>query len=251
MLEFDQDPAAKSQPSRGQFPDAVGDWWKSRMTTARGHLTLYRRIGKRSFDASSAAVGLALTAPLFLICAVAIRLDSAGPVFFRQRRIGRLGRSFQIIKFRTMVQQAQHVGLTITAAGDDRITRVGRWLRKTKLDEIPQLLNVLKGEMSIVGPRPETPEHVAAYNDDQLRVLEVKPGITGWASVAFIDEESVLAGQPDKEAFYLETLMPRKLDLDLFYCEGVSFLEDMKLILATLAKLFSFEILQLPKGRAS
>jgi lipopolysaccharide/colanic/teichoic acid biosynthesis glycosyltransferase len=237
MLEFEQDPAVKSQPSAGQFPHAVGAWRESRTTTARGHLTLYRRIGKRLFDASGAALGLLLTSPLLLVCAVAARLDSAGPIFFRQRRIGQGGKPFEIIKFRTMVQHPDKNGLKITVDGDSRITTIGKGLRKLKLDELPQLFNVLTGEMSLVGPRPEVPEYVAAYNSEQMRVLEVKAGITGPSSLAYINEEAVLRDQDDPEKFYVERLMPRKLDLDLAYCEKVTFLGDMKLILATLSKL--------------
>jgi lipopolysaccharide/colanic/teichoic acid biosynthesis glycosyltransferase len=200
--------------------------------------TLYLRVGKRLFDAVAAALGLVVTSPLLLICAVAVRLSSPGPVFFRQRRIGNCGKPFDILKFRTMVHRTEKEGLRITADGDSRITTVGRWLRKMKMDELPQLFNVLKGEMSLVGPRPEVPEYVAAYDVDQLRVLEVRPGITGPAALTYIDEEKVLAGALDKEAFYRNTLMPQKLELDLAYCGHVSFLADMRMIFATLGKLF-------------
>ncbi len=201
--------------------------------------TLYSRLGKRVLDVVFALAGLAITSPLLLLCAVAIRIDSRGPIFFRQRRVGQQGRFFQIIKLRTMVDQADRNGLKLTASGDSRITPVGKWLRRTKMDEIPQLLNVLRGEMSLVGPRPEVPEYVAAYNNNQRRIFELKPGITGPASVAFVDEETLLAGQPDKHSFYLQTLMPRKLELDLAYCEKVSFIADIKLILGTLGRLFN------------
>jgi lipopolysaccharide/colanic/teichoic acid biosynthesis glycosyltransferase len=138
-----------------------------------------------------------------------------------------------------MVDKADQGGLKLTARGDPRITRVGTWLRKTKIDEVPQLLNVLRGEMSLVGPRPEVPEYVAAYNSDQRRVLELRPGLTGPASLAFIDEGKILAGSSDKVNFYTTTLMVRKLELDLAYCEKVGFLEDMRLILLTLGRLFN------------
>jgi len=201
-------------------------------------LTLYHRLGKRLLDAVAAAFGLLVISPLLLICAVAVWLDSRGPLFFRQRRVGMCGKPFDILKFRTMVNQTEKNGLRITADGDSRITAVGRWLRKMKLDELPQLFNVLKGEMSLVGPRPEVPEYVAAYDSTQMRVLEFKPGITGPAALAYIDEEKVLASALDKEAFYRNTLMPQKLELDLAYGEHVSFLADMQMIFATLGKLF-------------
>jgi len=203
-----------------------------------GRLDLYRRFGKRLFDFVASAFGLAVTSPLFGLCAVAIQLDSPGPIFFRQRRVGQGGKPFEIIKFRTMVHQPSGNALKITADGDSRITPVGKWLRKLKMDELPQLFNVLKGEMSLVGPRPEVPEYVAFYNDEQKRVLDVKAGITGPASLAYIDEEEVLAAATDKEAFYIHTLMPRKLSLDLRYCERVSLAQDLRMILATLARLF-------------
>ncbi|MBZ5513946.1 MAG: sugar transferase [Acidobacteriia bacterium] len=203
------------------------------------HLTLYHRLGKRWFDATAAAFGLLVTSPLLVICAVAVWLDSPGPIFFRQHRIGKRRKPFEIVKFRTMVHRERGSGPKITAEGDTRITTVGKWLRKTKLDELPQLFNVLKGEMSLVGPRPEVPEYVAFYDADQMRVLAFKPGVTGPASLAYIDEEKLLAAAPDKEAFYLNVLMPRKIGLDLWYCERASLVEDLRLIFATLAKLFS------------
>ena len=202
--------------------------------------TFYCRVGKRLLDTSLALVGLAVTSPLFLVCAVAIRLNSRGPVFFRQRRVGQHGRLFQIIKFRTMVDQADRNGLKLTASNDSRMTPVGKWLRKMKVDEIPQLVNVLKGEMSLVGPRPEVPEYVATYSSAQRKLLELKPGCTGLATLAFTDEEQLLASRSDREEFYLNAILPRKLDLDVCYSERVSFLRDVGLIFATLRQLFSF-----------
>ena len=199
--------------------------------------TFYLREGKRLFDAVAAAVGLVMTSPLLLLCAVAVRLGSPGPIFFRQRRVGVCGKPFVIIKFRTMVHQTEKNGLRITADGDARITAAGRWLRKLKLDELPQLFNVLIGEMSLVGPRPEVPEYAAAYDADQARVLSVRPGITGPAALTYIDEEKVLASKHDKEAFYRNTLMPQKLELDLAYCEHINFLTDLQMIMATLRRL--------------
>ena len=210
-----------------------------RLGTGGGsHGTFYLRCMKRILDFVFALAGLILTFPILLICAVAIRLDSQGPVFFRQRRVGKHGRPFEIVKLRSMVDKGEGKGLKLTASHDSRITRVGKWLRRTKIDEIPQLINVLKGEMSFVGTRPEVPEYVSAYTNEQRKVFRLKPGITGPASLAFIDEEQVLAARPDAEDFYLKTLLQRKLDLDLAYCESVSFLGDVRLILSTVRRLF-------------
>lgn len=200
--------------------------------------TFYSRGAKRIFDIVAAMFGLAATSPLLLFCAIAVRIGSSGPIFFLQRRVGQRGKPFNIIKFRTMVHRAEQRGLRITAEGDPRVTAAGKWLRKLKLDELPQLLNVLKGDMSFVGPRGEVPEYVAGYDAEQLKVLEVKPGITGPASLAYIDEASILARQSDKEGFYVHTLLPRKLMLDLAYCRRITFRDDLKLILATLKELF-------------
>lgn len=202
-------------------------------TTRRYRPTAYVRFGKRCLDAVTAAVGLLTAAPVILLCAVAIRLSSRGPVFFRQTRVGQHGEPFQIIKLRTMTWNADKKGPGITASDDPRVTAVGKWLRKTKIDEIPQLLNVLRGEMSLVGPRPELPEYVAYYSPEQRGVLELKPGMTGPASLAFVDEERLLGGRTEKEHFYVNTVMVRKLELDLAYCRDVSFFKDCRLILRT------------------
>jgi len=199
--------------------------------------TFYLRHLKRVMDFVVALAGLIVTFPLLLLCAVAIRLDSHGPVLFRQKRVGQYGKEFAILKLRTMVHGAEAKGPKLTAAHDPRITRVGKWLRRTKIDEIPQLLNVLKGEMSVVGPRPELPEYVLTYTEEQKRVFKLIPGITGPASLAFIDEEQLLAASGDAEAFYVGTVLRRKLELDLAYCERVSFLGDVRLILLTLRTL--------------
>jgi lipopolysaccharide/colanic/teichoic acid biosynthesis glycosyltransferase len=200
--------------------------------------TFYLFAGKRLFDFLLSLFLAIMTLPLLFICAIAIRLESRGPVLFRQWRVGQHGKLFRILKLRTMVDGAHRNGLKLTIFGDKRITIVGKWLRKAKVDELPQLLNVLGGEMSIVGPRPELPEYVSAYNHVQRRVLDLKPGITGRASLAFIQEEKILANQPQTEHFYLNVVMPQKLDYDLSYCERVSFGEDLKVILLTLGKLF-------------
>jgi lipopolysaccharide/colanic/teichoic acid biosynthesis glycosyltransferase len=200
--------------------------------------TFYDRIGKRWLDAVCAILGLLVTSPVFVVTAILIRLTSSGPVFFRQVRLGQQGRRFRIFKFRTMASGASTKGNLITANDDPRITRLGKLLRRTKIDEIPQLLNVLRGEMSFVGPRPEVPHYAAGYTHWQSRVLMARPGITGPAAIAFVNEEEILARQLDKDAFYRATLLPAKLDLDLQYCENIRFLTDLKLVLKTLARLF-------------
>ncbi len=193
--------------------------------------------GKRLFDLFWALLGLLLLAPLLLAVAVAIRLDDGGPAFFRQRRVGRGGRPFRIWKFRTMVQNAEALGGQITVGGDPRITRVGRWLRRTKLDELPQLFNVLAGEMSLVGPRPEVPRYVARYTPAQRRVLDLPPGITDPASIKYRDENAVLARAADPDRAYVDEIMPEKLRLNLAYADRRSLAGDVVVILHTLARL--------------
>jgi len=181
---------------------------------------------------SSAA--LIVASPLLLLIAAAIKLTSPGPVLFRQPRVGRGGRSFAIWKFRTMVEGAHDRGPAITASGDPRVTPVGRLLRRTKLDELPQLVNVWRGEMSLVGPRPEVPRYVAGYSEEDRSVLAIRPGITDLASIAFRDEESVLAQFADREQAYVHVLLPRKLALAREYLRRQSFKLDLELLLRTL-----------------
>lgn len=201
--------------------------------------SLYQRAGKRWLDALGALAGLTVTSPILLLCAVAIWVDSRGPIFFRQTRVGLHGATFRIFKFRTMSLGADRLGSRLTAAGDARITRIGKILRKTKLDEIPQLLNVLAGQMSLVGPRPEVPEYTARYTPAESKVLDVKPGMTGPASVAYIDEEGLLASCSDKESFYVNTVMRQKLVIDLVYRGQVSLTGDLRLIFQTATTLLA------------
>ena len=169
-------------------------------------------MAKRLFDITLSLLALVLLCPLLLAVALWVRLDSRGPVLFRQQRVGRGGRPFAILKFRTMQVNAEAAGLQITVGQDPRITRAGRWLRRSKLDELPQLLNVLRGEMSMVGPRPEVPRYVALYPADQrATVLSVRPGITDLASLAFRDESTLLARSADPERTYVEEILPIKL----------------------------------------
>lgn len=191
-------------------------------------------MAKRVFDVLLAACGLAVFWPLFLLLALLIKLDDGGTVFYRQARIGCLGRSFKITKFRTMRCAADNTGPSITTARDPRITRIGHWLRKAKLDELPQLWNVLCGEMSFVGPRPEVPVYVALYTPEQRRVLELIPGITDEASLEFRDEEGLLARASDPEKYYREYCLPRKIELNLAYAKRANVIEDMKIISRTI-----------------
>jgi perosamine synthetase len=200
-----------------------------------GQISWYLRRGKRLLDLAGAATALIVGSPVLLACVAAVRFNSAGPVLFRQRRVGLAGRPFNVLKFRTMV--CNNAGSRLTAAGDPRITTGGCWLRHWKLDELPQLFNVLKGEMSLVGPRPEVPEYVARYNKAQTAVLAHKPGITSPASLTFIDEEAVLAAQSDRESYYATVLLPQKLEIDLAYCRNVTFGADLRILLRTLRRL--------------
>ncbi len=192
-------------------------------------------MSKRIFDIICAGLGLLVLSPVLALVALAVRATSRGPVLFRQERVGRFGRSFRILKFRTMVPEAEAQGRQLTAAGDSRITPIGQLLRASKLDELPQLINVIRGEMALVGPRPEVPRYVARYTEEQRRVLEVRPGITDWASIAYRHESEILARAEDPEKTYLEDIMPHKIALNLAYLQrrrGV--LSDLEVVLRTL-----------------
>ena len=200
-----------------------------------------------------AALGLLALSPLLLLLAIAVKLSSRGPVLFRQQRIGQGGRPFYIVKFRSMVENAEVLGLGVTRDGDPRITATGRFLRKTKLDELPQLWNVLAGDMSFVGPRPEVPRYVERYTAEQKRVLTLKPGITDLATLEFRNEEELLKGEMLKaemlkaeigkaesgnaeggvEEFYTKYCVPRKIELNLAYAARANLWEDVKIILRT------------------
>jgi lipopolysaccharide/colanic/teichoic acid biosynthesis glycosyltransferase len=193
---------------------------------------------KRLFDLLVAAIGLALLSPLLLAIALWIKLDSPGPVFFRQQRVGRFGALFRIHKFRSMSRDAPLVGPELTAGADPRITRAGQVLRRTKLDELPQLIDVLFGTMSLVGPRPEVPRFVAMYPPElRDKVLSVRPGITDPASIEYVEESALLARAADPERVYIEQIMPAKLRHAARYVEQMSVTNDVRLILATLRRL--------------
>jgi lipopolysaccharide/colanic/teichoic acid biosynthesis glycosyltransferase len=192
-------------------------------------------MAKRLFDIVGAAAGLAVLSPVLLVLAARIKLTSAGPVFYRGMRVGLHGRPFRIFKFRTMVINAEQLGGPSTADDDPRITKVGRFLRKFKLDELPQLINVLIGDMSVVGPRPEVRHYVDMYTDDEKVILTVRPGITDWASLWNPDEGAVLAGTPDPERTYLEKIRPQKIKWQLEYVRRRSFFVDLGIIARTIA----------------
>lgn len=187
---------------------------------------------KRVFDVALAALGLIVLAPILVIIGAWIKATSPGPVFHRARRVGRNGVLFNLYKFRSMVADADRMGAGITASDDPRITRAGRFLRRSKLDELPQLINVVKGDMSLVGPRPEDPRYVESYTPEQRRVLTVRPGITSWASIQFRHEEQMLSASTVDDVYRRE-IMPRKLALDLDYIARQSLWLDMRILLRT------------------
>ena len=192
---------------------------------------------KRLFDFSSALIGLIVLSPLFLITSLIIKLSSAGPVFHRGERVGLNGRLFHLYKFRTMTADAATIGPGITAQDDPRVTWVGRLLRRTKIDELPQLINVLKGDMSLVGPRPEDPRYVARYTPKQREVLKFRPGITSAASLAYRREEQIL-DRLDWEKVYQNEVLPAKLAIDLDYFSKRTLVSDLLLIVRTVFSLF-------------
>jgi lipopolysaccharide/colanic/teichoic acid biosynthesis glycosyltransferase len=191
-------------------------------------------LGKRCYDVLLSALGLVVLSPVFLLLAVLVKLSDGGPIFFRQQRVGRDGALFWIWKFRTMIVEAEKKGLGLTRGGDQRITPLGRILRRTKLDELPQLWNVFVGEMSFVGPRPEVPKYVALYTPPQREILRLKPGITDLATLEFRNEEELLRNTPDVEKFYIEHCIPRKIELNLLYARRADLWRDTLIILRTL-----------------
>lgn len=198
---------------------------------------MMNRMMMRLIDVLAAALGLLILSPLLLALALWVKLSSPGSIFYRARRVGRGGQPFHLYKFRTMVADADRQGPGITTATDSRITPVGRFLRRTKLDELPQLLNVLQGEMSLVGPRPEDPRYVALYTAEQQRVLQVRPGITSAASLRYRNESELLRGR-DWETVYTQEILPHKLALELDYLRQRTFWRDLGLIGQTLLSLW-------------
>jgi len=194
---------------------------------------------KRLFDIVGSAVGIVLLSPVFIVLAIWIKKESKGPVFYKQKRVGKNGKEFLLFKFRSMRIGSDKLGLLTIGGSDPRITRAGNFIRKYKLDEFPQLINVLIGNMSIVGPRPEVAKYVNLYNEEQLKVLNVKPGITDWASIKFRNENELLAKAEKPEEFYISEVMPAKLQMSLQYIKKNNLLVDLKIIWMTLKKVIN------------
>jgi lipopolysaccharide/colanic/teichoic acid biosynthesis glycosyltransferase len=189
---------------------------------------------KRLLDIAASAAGVLILSPLLIVLAIAVRCTSKGPIFFRHRRVGRDFRPFGVLKFRTMVEDAPRLGGPITIGDDPRITPIGKWLRKTKLDELPQLLNVLRGDMSLVGPRPEVERYVEMFREDYQIILQVRPGVTDLASIQYRDESTLLGSAADPEAEYVERVLPEKIRLAKEYVRRQSMRLDLQIIFGTL-----------------
>lgn len=193
---------------------------------------------KKIFDLSFSLIGTILLSPLFLITAIWIKIDSKGKIFYKQTRVGKNNTDFSLYKFRTMRADSDKSGLLTVGGRDNRITGAGYYLRKFKLDELPQLINIIKGEMSFVGPRPEVRKYVDLYNEEQKKVLSVLPGITDIASIKYRNENELLEKADDPEEYYIEYVMPDKLKLNLEYIEQRSFGNDIKVIFKTISAIF-------------
>ncbi|RUM60009.1 MAG: sugar transferase [Persephonella sp.] len=195
---------------------------------------MYQRYIKRLIDFIFSLMGLLVLLPLFIIVAFLIKKEDRGSIFFRQERVGQNWKPFKIYKFRTMVENAERMGAKVTKGNDPRITKIGKILRKYKIDELPQLINVLKGDMSLVGPRPEVYKYAKVYKKDYDEILKVKPGITDYASLEFIDEEKLLENAENPEKYYIEKILPIKIKYYKKYLKDISFFTDIKLILRTI-----------------
>lgn len=191
---------------------------------------------KRLFDIIASFCGIITTGIFLVIIAFIIKVTSPGPILFKQNRVGKDGKLFQILKFRTMIVNAESMGKQITIGNDNRITKVGHFIRKYKIDELPQLFNVLIGDMSMVGPRPEVPNYVELYNENQRKVLKVKPGITDLASIRYRNENELLGNSENPEELYISTIMPDKLNLNLEYIEKNNIFFDIYIIITTIVK---------------
>lgn len=194
---------------------------------------------KRTFDIIASGLGLVCLSPLFALLAIWIKLDSKGPVFYKQTRVGRNNKDFRLFKFRSMRPDSDKFGLITVGGHDPRVTRSGYFIRKYKLDEFPQLINVFKGDMSLVGPRPEVRKYVDMYTPEQMKVLSVRPGITSLASIRYRNENEILAEAEDPDRCYIEQVMPDKLKIDLEYVDNAGFLNDIKLIFATFKEIIT------------
>ena len=213
----------------GMKNEEVRKYWEI-LQGRRAHLVL-----KRCFDIAASFIILLLLSPFLLLLALAVKVDSKGPVFYRQFRVGRYGEDFRIFKFRTMVEDADKIGPPLTTGEDPRITRMGKLIRKCRLDEFSQLLNVLSGAMSLVGPRPEVRKYVDHYAPEYMATLLVRPGITATSSIAFKDEDKLLNQGGDPEQIYLEQILPPKMELNLKYLEKISVWNDIKIMFQTVA----------------
>jgi len=196
----------------------------------------FNKVVKRIVDFICSTLGLIILSPILIAIAIKIKIGDHGPVFFKQIRVGEKNKEFEILKFRTMVVDAEKIGRQITIGNDSRITKIGVFLRKYKFDELPQLINVFKGDMSLVGPRPEVPRYVKLYNEEQKKVLEVKPGITDLASIRYRDENDLLGEAENPDDFYINTIMPDKLALNLEYINKNNVFFDIYIILKTIIK---------------
>lgn len=194
------------------------------------------RFVKRSFDIIASLIGIILLSPAFLVICIIIKITSEGPILFKQNRVGINGKMFEIYKFRTMIVNAEKLGTQITIGEDKRITKIGKFLRKYKLDELPQLFNVFKGDMSLVGPRPEVPRYVDLYKGEQRAVLSVRPGITDYASLKYSDENDLLGTVENPEDYYINVIMQDKLKLNLQYINNNNIFRDIKIIIQTILK---------------
>ena len=195
---------------------------------------MYIRFGKRAFDIVATMIGSTILLPIIIPISIWIKLSSKGPLFYIQKRVGKDFKEFNLYKFRSMIVDADKVGPSITSGDDTRITEVGKIIRKTKIDELPQLLNVLKGDMSLVGPRPEVMKFVKHKKEQYKKILSVKPGITDNAAIEFRDEETIMEQYKDKEKTYIDIVLPQKIELYYHYIDTISFVNDLKLILKTL-----------------
>lgn len=194
---------------------------------------------KRIFDIIASGLGLIVLSPVFVVLAIWIKTDSRGPVFYRQTRVGRDNKDFSLFKFRSMRPDSDKLGLITIGGRDPRVTRSGYYIRKYKLDEFPQLINVFMGDMSLVGPRPEVRKYVDMYTPEQMRVLSVRPGITSLASIRYRNENEILAASDDPDRTYIEKVMPDKLAIDLEYVDRATLLNDIKLIFSTFKEIIA------------
>jgi lipopolysaccharide/colanic/teichoic acid biosynthesis glycosyltransferase len=208
-------------------PDGISPWCVSKY--------------KRLFDLASSCLLVALASPLIVGIALAVRASSRGPVLFRQLRVGQAGKNFSLLKFRTMTHGRQEPGLALTHQGDSRVTPAGRFLRKFKLDELPQLINIIRGDMSLVGPRPDVSEYYQALDSAQRQVFCLRPGATGAATLQFRNEEELLAQVPQTEllSFYTGTLLPKKIEIDLDYAREATFGSDLRILFRTVSSIFA------------